>query len=73
MEVYVVTIPEFGWDCVCGVFLSFESLRDYFMEMLEVEDDSTEDDYYKSLTPDEFKEEMQERREMYIIHNTTAR
>jgi hypothetical protein len=72
MEVYVVTNPESGWDCVCGVFLSFESLRDYFMEMLEVEDDSTEDDYYKSLTPDEFEGEMQSRRRMSVIHTVSA-
>lgn len=33
MRVYVVTNVEDGWDCVRGVFLSAESLIDYFNEI----------------------------------------
>jgi len=35
MEVYVVTQPENGWDCVVGVCLSIHSLRKYCEEILE--------------------------------------
>jgi len=28
--VYVVTCPENGWDCVCGVFLDEEKAREEY-------------------------------------------
>ena len=39
--VYVVTRPELGWDCVCGVYFSEESAK------MECEnEDGEEDDSY---------------------------
>jgi hypothetical protein len=38
MKVYVVTNPESGWDCVCAVCLTLESLRSYFEERIDFEE-----------------------------------
>jgi len=37
MEVYVITSPELGWDCVCKVCLSLDSLKKYLEEVFNEE------------------------------------
>lgn len=34
-EVFIVTNPELGWDCVCGVFATQESLDNFFEDFSE--------------------------------------
>lgn len=34
-KVFVVIDLEAGWDCVRGVYSSFESLRDFFLSIYE--------------------------------------
>jgi len=38
---YVITNPEMGWDCVCGVFTSEKGVKRYFKEF----DDYNKKDY----------------------------
>ncbi len=36
MEVYIITMPELGWDCVVGIYdcssVAYEELRNRFPE-----------------------------------------
>ena len=43
IDVFVVTNPENGWDCVCGVYTTYERiLKDYEVGSIE---DLTENGY----------------------------
>ena len=72
MEVYVVTNVDLGWDCVCGVFLTLDSLKEFFMAYFDVEDDSTEDSYFKKMTFNELYAEVGERARSYCIFTEYA-
>lgn len=50
MTVYVVTNPENGWDCVCGVFSSEENLAEYFNERQLAYYDEDGDEIIKDFT-----------------------
>ncbi|MGV8961928.1 MAG: hypothetical protein ACOH2V_00925 [Candidatus Saccharimonadaceae bacterium] len=70
-EVYVVTTPEDGWDCVQGVFTSLESLQEHFLEILGLEWESPEENYFLSLEESDFKEVIRTRfKGRYVIQQT---
>lgn len=64
MEVYVVTNPELGWDCVCAVCLDFDSLKSFFEELTRAEEGE-----YDNMSYNDFVSLMGTKKEMYIIHN----
>lgn len=67
MNVFVVTNVEFGWDCVCGVFLSFESLKDYFIRVKHLDAE-----LYKDYDYQAFEVAMMNIAEDYVITDITA-
>ena len=71
MKVYVVTNPEEGWDCVIGVFLDIFSLKSYFYDTLECNNDAI--DIYNELTFSEFEEHMMEVCPHLVIHEVNAK
>lgn len=72
-KVYVVTNVEAGWDCVYGVFKSFNSLKEFFRNYYEFLEDKEENYYFESLTEENFEEYVSNspRTEMFIIHKET--
>ena len=59
IEVYVVTIPDAGWDCVRGVYLA-ENEEEVYTFL-----------YYDRNGPDAeppTKEQLDELEEIYIVH-----
>jgi len=64
--VYVVTNVEAGWDCVRGVYSSYESLLDYFLERYE--DDEDGDGITENTTLDELENFLQKNNTRNIIH-----
>lgn len=71
MIVYVVTNPEDGWDCVRGVFLTLRSLKEYFYEALDLDDE--EQNICDELTFTEFEDRMAYACDDLIIHEIEAR
>jgi hypothetical protein len=69
MEVYVVTNVAAGWDCVSGVFLSLESLKDFFSERIEEIQDMTVLDF-KRLTLEKLEIIVSDTD--YVIHEKDA-
>lgn len=57
--VYVVTGLELGWDCVCGVYRTFESALRYIFQEPE----------HKTMTVEELEELYDEGDSSYIIHD----
>ncbi len=42
-DVFVVTNVEYGWDCVCGVYSSFEKVKNFFLEVYENDTDENDE------------------------------
>lgn len=66
MEVYVVTNVEMGWDNVCGVFSSLESLKDFFAGRMESIEEIDENGLLGTISLDDLQELIQD--SAYIIH-----
>lgn len=64
--VYVVTNVEAGWDCVRGVYSTYESLLDYFLERYE--DDKDGDGITENTTLDKLEDFLQKNDSRNIIH-----
>ena len=58
-KVFVITNPELGWDCVCGVFSTREKALDYLEEI------GIDDDLEDGMSFEEFIEKNN-----FIIHET---
>jgi len=68
MTVYVVTNPENGWDCVCGVFGSAIALKEFFAERIESMYELSEEEL-ELMSLDNLEEIIQNF--SYIIHDQT--
>lgn len=70
MQVYVVTNVEAGWNCVCGVFVDINELKEFFEERLNVPNIDAEDGPYTSLDHIQTTDELQGfiQYTSYIIH-----
>jgi len=60
-EVFVITNPQHGWDCVCGVFSTREKANEYLKFIY----DQNSGDMEEEMSLEEFIEEA-----TYIIHET---
>lgn len=68
-RVYVVTNVEAGWDCVRGVYSTYESLLEYFLEIYEDdEDDEDSDGITENTTLDELEDFLCHIDSRSIIH-----
>jgi len=52
MEVYVITNPENGWDCVCGVYSTLEKVIEFLNEQEIEYFDEDSDEFGGYLTKD---------------------
>lgn len=59
--IYIITNPELGWDCVCGVYEadSEQQVAEYYVEASSLKEDQTAEEW------------MEENN--YIIHQTILR
>lgn len=66
MQVYVITNPEDGWDCVRGVYKSFGGVKEFFEELFSYKDG--DESRIKNISNmDELSEYIHENTH-YIIH-----
>lgn len=49
MEIYIVTNPEAGWDCIVGAYSSIESLFKVLNLPAELKTHDDLDDYFNKL------------------------
>ena len=70
MQVYVVTNVEDGWDCVHGVFVNLDQLKEFFEEVFDMSNIDLEDGLYNNLnhitTIDELEEFILD--SSFVIH-----
>lgn len=61
MKIFIITNPQYGWDCICGCFTSKELANSYlnesYLDFLEDNQEISFEDYLSLAT--------------YIIHEKT--
>lgn len=59
--IYIITNPELGWDCVCGVYEadSKQQVAEYYVKASSLKEDQTAEEWMEEYN--------------YIIHETTLR
>jgi len=67
MTVYVVTNPESGWDCVCVVCLTIESLGDFLDERIFDNKGN-----WDNMTVEQMQTWIDDLGHHYIIHEKNA-
>ena len=65
MEVYVILGSE--WGTIHGVFESFDSLKEYFLNKLNINEYHPEYNYYNSLLYKDFKNIMRKKFADHLI------
>ena len=74
MKVYVVTNPELGWDCVCGVYKSLDSVKRFFIPEEDMEEhidssgDLKESSAFFSMSSEDLQAWVSSTE--YVVHET---